>query len=203
MSSSTVPPWGSLVPGARLGLTTPGSGYEPDMKILIAVDASDANHAIAAAARRLFPHDEHLIISAASVAPYIVTEPFAGGAFVMGPSSMAGVTAAEETADEAVHSAQQVLGDESATSMVEIGDPGQVICEQAASHGADVIVVGRSSKSWISRLFDPSVSEYVIRHAPCPVLVVGERHPDVAPEPVPVADERAVQEAIPASLATT
>ena len=103
------------------------------MKILIAVDASDANHAIAAAARRLFPHDEHLVISAASVAPYMVTEPFTGGAFVMGAPSMEGLTAAEETADEAVHSAQQVLGDESATSLVEIGDPGQVICEQAAA----------------------------------------------------------------------
>ena len=172
------------------------------MKILIAVDASDANHAIAAAARRLFPHDEHLVISAASVAPYMVTEPFTGGAFVMGAPSMEGLTAAEETADKAVHSAQQVLGDESATSLVEIGDPGQVICEQAAAQGADVVVVGRSSKSWLSRLFDPSVSEYVIRHAPCPVLVVGEPQPELMLQPLPVADERAVQEAIPASLAT-
>ena len=120
----------------------------------------------------------------------------------MGAPSMEGLIAAEETADEAVHSAQQVLGDESATSLVEVGDPGQVICEQAAAQGADVVVVGRSSKSWLSRLFDPSVSEYVIRHAPCPVLVVGEPQPELMLQPLPVADERAVQEAIPASLAT-
>lgn len=145
------------------------------MRILIAVESNEATHAIAAASRRLFPNDEHLIISAAAIAPYIVTEPFAGGSFVMGPSSMEAVTAAEQSADEAVHTAQEVLGDDSAVPLVEVGDPGHVICEQAEAHHVDVIVVGRSSKRWLSRLFDPSVSEYVIRHAHCPVLVVGDR----------------------------
>ncbi len=38
--------------------------------------------------------------------------------------------------------------------------------------GADVIVVGSHGRGAIERLLLGSVSEQVVRHAPCPVLVV-------------------------------
>jgi nucleotide-binding universal stress UspA family protein len=62
-------------------------------------------------------------------------------------------------------------------TIVDIGDPGPAICEEAKVHGVDLIVIGRSGKNWLSRLLDPSVSEYVIKHAPCPVLVVRHETP--------------------------
>jgi nucleotide-binding universal stress UspA family protein len=54
----------------------------------------------------------------------------------------------------------------------ETGDPAAVICRVAKEAGADVIVVGSHGKGFLSRVLLGSVSEYVTRHAPCPVLVV-------------------------------
>ena len=59
---------------------------------------------------------------------------------------------------------------------VETGDPATVICAVAAEIGADVIVLGSHGKGFLSRVVLGSVSEYVTRHAPCPVLVVRHRH---------------------------
>jgi nucleotide-binding universal stress UspA family protein len=142
------------------------------MKILIAVDTTDATHQATLAAQKLFPTADHIIISAAAIAPYIVADPFGGGAFTTAPSIDA-MSMAEDEADDAIDSAREVLGDKPKAS-VAIGDPGQVICDQAVDLQVDAIVVGRRSGSWLSHLFDPSVSEYVIKHAPCPVVVVRE-----------------------------
>jgi nucleotide-binding universal stress UspA family protein len=142
------------------------------MKILIAVDSSETAHEAALAAKRLFPHDEHLILSAAAITPFLLSEPIGGGAFV-GIPTLDALSSAEHDADDAVASAKRTLG-ETSTTTIEIGDPGRVICEQAAELRADVVVIGHRSKRWLSRLFDPSVSDYVVRHSPCPVLVVRE-----------------------------
>ena len=55
---------------------------------------------------------------------------------------------------------------------IETGDPAAVICTVAKEVGADVVVVGSHGKGFLSRVLLGSVSEYVTRHAPCPVLVV-------------------------------
>jgi nucleotide-binding universal stress UspA family protein len=52
------------------------------------------------------------------------------------------------------------------------GDPGRVICDMAASWQADMIVVGNRGRSGLSEFFLGSVSNYVMHHAPCSVLVV-------------------------------
>ena len=59
---------------------------------------------------------------------------------------------------------------------IETGDPATVICMVAKEIGADVIVVGSHGKGVLSRVLLGSVSEYVTRHAPCPVLVVRSEH---------------------------
>ena len=116
------------------------------MKILIAVDTSAAAQEATLVTKRLFPNAQHLIISAASIAPYIVTDPFGGGAIAIN-RSMDALNTSEVLADEALQTAQRVVGKSTADS-VELGDAGQVICEQAIEHGADIIVVGRSSRNW-------------------------------------------------------
>lgn len=52
------------------------------------------------------------------------------------------------------------------------GDPAKGICEFAANHEIDLIVVGNRGVSGIKKLFAGSVSEKVVNEAPCPVLVV-------------------------------
>lgn len=52
------------------------------------------------------------------------------------------------------------------------GRPGRAICGLARNWDADLIVLGRRGRSGISELFLGSVSNYVLHHAPCQVLVV-------------------------------
>lgn len=55
--------------------------------------------------------------------------------------------------------------------LVWTGDPGESIVSAAEAEGADLIVVGTHGRGTIGRLLLGSVSAYVVRHAPCPVLV--------------------------------
>lgn len=56
-------------------------------------------------------------------------------------------------------------------SRVREGDPAAVIAETAEEIGADLIVVGSHGREGVRRALLGSVSETVIRHAPCPVFV--------------------------------
>ncbi|MNT30441.1 Stress response protein NhaX [compost metagenome] len=51
------------------------------------------------------------------------------------------------------------------------GDPGEVISAQARRLQCDLIVIGHRHLSRLQRLFEPSVGQWTIDHAPCPVLV--------------------------------
>ena len=59
-----------------------------------------------------------------------------------------------------------------ATFLVWDGEPGDAIVAAADSENADLIVVGSHGRSGVSRFFIGSVSDYVVRHAHCPVMVV-------------------------------
>ena len=52
------------------------------------------------------------------------------------------------------------------------GTPGKMLCETATSINADLIVIGRRGHSGWNEFITGSVSNYVMHHAPCSVLVV-------------------------------
>jgi nucleotide-binding universal stress UspA family protein len=52
------------------------------------------------------------------------------------------------------------------------GDAGPAIVEAAQSEAADMIIVGTRGRNRVERLVLGSVSDHVVRHAPCPVLIV-------------------------------
>jgi nucleotide-binding universal stress UspA family protein len=52
------------------------------------------------------------------------------------------------------------------------GDPGPAIVEAADAERVDLVVVGTRGRNRIERAVLGSVSDHVIRHAPCPVLIV-------------------------------
>lgn len=62
-----------------------------------------------------------------------------------------------------------------ASFMVWTGEPGESIVTAAASESADIVIVGSHGRSRIGRMVAGSVSDHVVRHAPCPVLVVRAR----------------------------
>jgi nucleotide-binding universal stress UspA family protein len=52
------------------------------------------------------------------------------------------------------------------------GEPGRQICAFAKEWGADLILIGRRGRSGLSELLLGSVSNYVIHHAHCAVMVI-------------------------------
>lgn len=52
------------------------------------------------------------------------------------------------------------------------GEPGPAIIEAAEAERADLLVVGTRGRSRVERMVLGSVSDHVVRHAPCPVLIV-------------------------------
>jgi nucleotide-binding universal stress UspA family protein len=59
--------------------------------------------------------------------------------------------------------------------MVWEGDPGPSIVDVATSEQVDMVIVGSHGRGSMGRLLIGSVSEHVVRNAPCPVLVVRAR----------------------------
>ena len=59
------------------------------------------------------------------------------------------------------------------------GDPGDMIVAAAEAEHADMVLVGSHGRGAVGRLFLGSVSEHVVRNAPCPVLVVRPRETPV------------------------
>ncbi len=55
---------------------------------------------------------------------------------------------------------------------VELGEPVDTICEVAKNLGVELLVVGARGHNAAQRFLMGSVSDRVVHHAPCPVLVV-------------------------------
>lgn len=55
------------------------------------------------------------------------------------------------------------------------GNPGPVICKVAKHRKTDLIVMGSRGRSGLRELLLGSVSNYIMHHAPCSVMVI---HPD-------------------------
>lgn len=67
------------------------------------------------------------------------------------------------------HAAQQGI---MATSEVLQGEPGHLICDRASEWQVDLIVAGRQGYSGLTELLLGSVSNHVLHHAPCSVLII-------------------------------
>lgn len=52
------------------------------------------------------------------------------------------------------------------------GETGPTICEEAQQWGADLIIVGRRGRTGLAEILLGSISNYVLHHAHCCVLVV-------------------------------
>lgn len=52
------------------------------------------------------------------------------------------------------------------------GEPAHDIVNYANAHKADLILMSHRHLSWFGRLREPSICNYVIEHATCPVLII-------------------------------
>jgi nucleotide-binding universal stress UspA family protein len=66
----------------------------------------------------------------------------------------------------------------------QVGEAGDQLCEVAKDWGADLIVVGRQGHTGLKEALLGSVSNHVVHHAPCSVLVIQQVEPEPAAEAV-------------------
>ncbi len=64
------------------------------------------------------------------------------------------------------------LGISTEFAQKEGGETGPTICEEAQEWGADLIIVGRRGRTGLAEILLGSISNYVLHHAHCCVLVV-------------------------------
>ncbi len=85
----------------------------------------------------------------------------------------------EEVLEEMTRSLNLAALSSRATPVAESGDPQTAIIDQAVSKKADLIVMGTHGRRGFKRLVLGSVTEAVLREAPCPVLTVPPHVPTV------------------------
>ncbi|RLB47212.1 MAG: hypothetical protein DRJ42_25895 [Deltaproteobacteria bacterium] len=61
------------------------------------------------------------------------------------------------------------------TAVIRSSNPANTICEFAADQGVDLILLGTTGRAGLARFLIGSVAERVVRHAPCPVMVLREK----------------------------
>lgn len=80
----------------------------------------------------------------------------------------------EEDAHEAIAQTERKFQEEGVSYQLEVawGEPGVEILNQADSSNVDVIIIGSRGLGRITEVLMGSVSQYVLHHAKCPVMVV-------------------------------
>ncbi len=81
------------------------------------------------------------------------------------------VAEAPEAADNSIGAAQNELGLTNHEIRILAGEPGAAICQLAAELSAEAIVVGTRGRGRLKRALLGSVSDHVVRNAPCSVVV--------------------------------
>ena len=151
------------------------------MHVLLATDGSDQSlRAARRAAELLRSADQLTLLTVVTEIPGDDAGGFEGSVYT--PEEMERVWDAElAEAREELERTAAALTTARVDKRIEVGDVARTICRVAEELGVDVIVVGSHGRTGLERLFLGSVSEHVVRHAPCPVLVVREKHHQ--PEP--------------------
>lgn len=149
--------------------------------VMIAVDGTKSDRAVVGAALSLFGANSDFIVVSVSDNPALIggtAMSYATASIVSSPYLDDFARGIEERAEAAEHRAEaaaSAAGLVAGETLGEVGDPATLLVELAKERGVDVIAIGASERSWMSRLLDPSVEAAVVGRATCPVLVV---HPD-------------------------
>jgi nucleotide-binding universal stress UspA family protein len=148
------------------------------MKILVATDGSDYSKAAIYALVNVVANPETTafkIVSSVEFPTMLPTNGFIGAsAEYYGEIEKAGHEQAKESAEHAETQIRSLFPNAALDIKAEVldGSPQRVIVETAQEWGADLIVVGSHGYGFWGRTLIGSVSDSVIHHAPCSVLVV-------------------------------
>lgn len=144
------------------------------MKILFATDGSDFSEAAANKCCMMFggtPESEIKVVSVYEPFQPIASEPFAVSAEYYREMTQSAQKQAEHFAESAAEKMREQCPSAEINFEVLEGKPSARIVEFAEEWKADVIVVGSHGRGFWGRLLG-SVSNAVVNHAPCSVMVV-------------------------------
>ncbi len=150
------------------------------MKVLLATDGSECSEdAARSIASRPWPKGtEFRVISVVELSPAWFRTPYPAYFDAKAMEELRGE--AMKRAQDAVAAAEQILSDagftESGTVVIPAASAKEMILNQAAEWGADLIVLGSHGRRGTSRFMLGSVSEPVAFHATCSVEIVRTRH---------------------------
>jgi nucleotide-binding universal stress UspA family protein len=155
---------------------------------LIAFDGSAAaRQAVAAAAALLKPRATLVLTvwEAALAHAAVAAPPDVGMTPGVDPSAVLTFDEAlrghaERVANDGAELARSFGLDAEPLALADVGDIARTIVEVAREHKAATIVVGSRGLSGVRARFEGSTSKAVVKHAPCPVVVVhdaGEEEP--------------------------
>lgn len=148
------------------------------MKVLIATEGSKFSEAAVKGFSRIFGPADNVavrVISAVEPTP-VPTEPFAVSADYIAQLDEASQTHAVEIAEKtAAEITSRCPSVDDVTTKVILESPARAIVQEAEAWGADLIVTGSHGWGFWKRAWLGSVSNSVVHHAPCSVLVVRDR----------------------------
>jgi nucleotide-binding universal stress UspA family protein len=99
----------------------------------------------------------------------------------------------EEAAKQLAEWRKEILSHATVKAVIRSGGAAhQEIVTAAHECNTDLIVIGNHGRSGLARLFTGSTTERVVRHAPCPVLVVRELEHEFLKDAVKEAHEKAM-----------
>ncbi len=136
-------------------------------KILLSVDGSE--HALNAArtaadlARAMKASEIRIVVAYDFIPPYLGE-----------PNMQYAIDARMEEAKAVMQKAVDAVGDTSCEIQTEIleGPAAEAIIDVASTRKSDVIVMGSRGLGTLAGLLLGSISQKVVAHAPCPVLIV-------------------------------
>lgn len=146
------------------------------MKILIATDGSKASGSVVEEACEIIKNPENAkvkIISAVEPVAPMGAEPFAVSAEYYADINRTAREQAKTAIEQAETNLKEIcpnLGEVSGEVLQ--GNAARAIVEEAENCGANLIIVGSHGYGFWSRALLGSVSNSVVHHAPCSVLVV-------------------------------
>jgi nucleotide-binding universal stress UspA family protein len=141
--------------------------------ILLCTDGSElAINALRTGLALVHPDASVVIATAVSAAdPMLVT----GTGFAGGTMSPEDYEAHEQGVETEAHAVLQqtadALGLDASQGVVLRGDAGAAVCEFAEEQGVGAIIIGSRGHGGLKRAILGSVSDHVVRNAPCPVIV--------------------------------
>jgi nucleotide-binding universal stress UspA family protein len=148
--------------------------------ILLCADGSDESlDALAAGLGLLGPGDGYVLVTVADAPdPEVLSGTGHAGAEMSAEEFDLAVGHAHESARQVLTEAEARLGLDDVEVRVLAGEPAAAICGLADELGARAIVIGTRGRGGLKRALLGSVSDYVIRNAPCTVLVTRGGPPD-------------------------